>query len=446
MQGIKFEGNLKDIPFPRVLYEIYKMRATGILKVEVGKISKSIYISEGNPIWVTSNLLKDTFGRFLLRSNKISKRVYEESLKTMILTRKKHGEILMEMGYISSHAELYELLAENMKDKIIDLFGIRDGFYSFTTGEEGFPDNILRFNLSTLDILIKGIRERVDIESIKSELAPYMDRLLILREYKELEEHLKLEKDPFLLFKGEKPLKEIVEESGSDRENLYRTLYIMIVTGLLEPAEKEGLTAEDRDLKERLMGYYMGIKSKNYFEIFGVREDAPLDEIRKRYLSLAKEYHPDRYFNKPKEIRDLVGEIFTVISSAYDILADERRRKEYIGLLRSRFDKRDADHILSAELQFQKGKAFLSKKEYPNAIEAFEWACKLNPEEGEYYAYLGWATFRNSLPEYKRSIIRVKELFKKALNLNPRSDKAHYFLGLIYKTEGEFELAEKEFK
>lgn len=63
---------------------------------------------------------------------------------------------------------------------------------------------------------------------------------------------------------------------------------------------------------------------KRYYTILGVAETATKDEIRAAYRKLALECHPDRNpGNKEAEER------FRMISEAYDILADDDRRRKY---------------------------------------------------------------------------------------------------------------------
>lgn len=63
---------------------------------------------------------------------------------------------------------------------------------------------------------------------------------------------------------------------------------------------------------------------KNYYTILGVREDAGVEEIKKAYRRLAKQYHPDANpGNKAAE------EKFKEISEAYDVLSDPQKRQQY---------------------------------------------------------------------------------------------------------------------
>ncbi|MCI0686734.1 MAG: molecular chaperone DnaJ [Sporichthyaceae bacterium] len=63
---------------------------------------------------------------------------------------------------------------------------------------------------------------------------------------------------------------------------------------------------------------------KDYYKVLGVPKDAPAADIKKAYRKLARQHHPDA--NKGDAAAE---ERFKEISEAYDVLADEKRRKEY---------------------------------------------------------------------------------------------------------------------
>src|SRR6266496_833895 len=63
---------------------------------------------------------------------------------------------------------------------------------------------------------------------------------------------------------------------------------------------------------------------KDYYKVLGVSKDAKPDEIKKSYRKLARKYHPDA--NKGNAVSE---ERFKEISEAYNVLSDEKRRKEY---------------------------------------------------------------------------------------------------------------------
>ena len=63
---------------------------------------------------------------------------------------------------------------------------------------------------------------------------------------------------------------------------------------------------------------------RNYYEMLGVDKNAPSNEIKRAYRTLAIKYHPDRNLgNKAAE------EKFKDINEAYEILSDQTRRVQY---------------------------------------------------------------------------------------------------------------------
>jgi curved DNA-binding protein len=62
---------------------------------------------------------------------------------------------------------------------------------------------------------------------------------------------------------------------------------------------------------------------KKLYKILGIKENASADEIKKAYRKLAKKYHPDT------SSEDDSDEKFKEVSSAYEVLSDENKKREY---------------------------------------------------------------------------------------------------------------------
>ncbi len=63
---------------------------------------------------------------------------------------------------------------------------------------------------------------------------------------------------------------------------------------------------------------------KDLYKILEIRKEANKDEIKKAYRALAKKYHPDRNSGDAEAERK-----FIEVNKAYEILSDERLKKEY---------------------------------------------------------------------------------------------------------------------
>lgn len=63
---------------------------------------------------------------------------------------------------------------------------------------------------------------------------------------------------------------------------------------------------------------------KDYYKTLGVPESATAADIKKAYRKLARDFHPDRNPDKPD-----AEERFKEVQEAYDVLSDEKQRKQY---------------------------------------------------------------------------------------------------------------------
>ena len=64
--------------------------------------------------------------------------------------------------------------------------------------------------------------------------------------------------------------------------------------------------------------------NRDFYKILGVSKGATKNEIKKAYRNLAKQMHPDKNKDDPN-----ASEKFSDLSSAYEILSDDEKRKLY---------------------------------------------------------------------------------------------------------------------
>ncbi len=64
--------------------------------------------------------------------------------------------------------------------------------------------------------------------------------------------------------------------------------------------------------------------NRDYYKILGITAKTPKAEVKKKYRELAKEFHPDSNQGSKK-----AEDKFKIISEAYEILSDPKKRKEY---------------------------------------------------------------------------------------------------------------------
>jgi DNA-binding response OmpR family regulator/Flp pilus assembly protein TadD len=205
------------------------------------------------------------------------------------------------------------------------------------------------------------------------------------------------------------------------------------------------VTGQEGQAREKLAAKLNAMRKLDYFEILGVTRRATREEVKRAYFALAKEYHPDRAGSASAETRALAQQLYDLISTAHDTLADATERKRYVAELEAgaaRADDGDVGKILAAEGKFQRGEELMRLRQYADAFKLFKEAIALYADEGEFHAWLGWALFQAD-PSRAEDALRSIE---QAIVLNPRLDKAYLFLGYIHKATGRPDRAERQFE
>lgn len=68
----------------------------------------------------------------------------------------------------------------------------------------------------------------------------------------------------------------------------------------------------------------LSLANRDFYKILNIKKSATTNEVKKAYRKLAKELHPDKNKDDPN-----ASEKFSDLSSAYEVLSDEDKRKLY---------------------------------------------------------------------------------------------------------------------
>ena len=84
----------------RVLFRLMTARATGLLVVAVGGIKKEIYVRDGQPEYVSSNVASELFGNYLVTKGVLSDGELAMALAMMPHYGGKLGDTLVGLGLL----------------------------------------------------------------------------------------------------------------------------------------------------------------------------------------------------------------------------------------------------------------------------------------------------------------------------------------------------------
>ncbi len=188
------------------------------------------------------------------------------------------------------------------------------------------------------------------------------------------------------------------------------------------------------------------LEQSDHFAALGLDRKSALADARRAFFQLAREYHPDTVTEgSPPEVRSLKESIFARINEAASALSDETRRKAYEAELDGQAQNVDVGNIFAAEDAFQRAEIIIKARKYAEGLALLEEAIKLNPDEGEFYAWRGWAHF---MLAKERRVAHAEAVAgcKKALQMSPLCAPAWLFQAQMAKILGDLKTAESCFK
>ncbi|HEX2687692.1 MAG TPA: serine/threonine-protein kinase [Kofleriaceae bacterium] len=155
---------LSDIPDPpddsgdfsttspvRVLFRLMIARATGLLLVSVGGIRKEIYVRDGQPEYVSSNVASELFGNYLVNKGVLSDGELAMALAMMPHYGGKLGDTLVGLGLLKP-LEVFRHLTRQIRTKIIDVCTWNKGSFGWYAGREN-PREAFPLDFNAFEIL-----------------------------------------------------------------------------------------------------------------------------------------------------------------------------------------------------------------------------------------------------------------------------------------------------
>lgn len=434
------KGTIVEGKFPFFLMEIDRGKWTGILHVKNEKVRKEFYIKEGKVGYSKSNLLSETLGRIMLSEGLIKASEHQKALEIMEEKKVKWGEALKEIGY---REDISIPLTRQIEKRMADLFRWKEGEYIFVNtlpDITGFP---FWAEIDMVYLISKGISIMDEAFFIR------MKDMFLEGKYIQGIKDPRVRIPPSVeeLFKREFSGREFIKALGKDDEKGMKVLYFYEVVGVIKKKEEKGaekvarVLDEEKEIYEWLTRKFEFFKNASLFERLNVTGNSSLDEIKKNYYSLAREFHPDRFHTYRSEaVRDLADRIFTLINDAYNVLSDPKKREEYTAYEKTtEFEAGREGKFVDAEIQFQKAEALEKVGKLKEALEFYKWACKLNPKEPEYRAKMGWTMYRigkreKDMKEAKDGAMHVFKAYSEA----PENDTVTYLVASIYRAEGNY--------
>ncbi|KAF0244831.1 MAG: Zn finger domain-containing DnaJ-class molecular chaperone, partial [bacterium] len=380
---------------------------------------------------------------------------------------------------------------------------------------------VIKISVSTADIIFEGLRRMETTDMIKTWLGDFTRKLTTTSDPWTLFRVLNLQpKEAFIISRLDSimSVEEILSLGGLLEAETLKTTCGLLAVGILEWSEQHNKsTRPDIAIANVLTGplvlpntfdihtatlYCYEVESLvktipeiNYYQFFGVDPSIKEDELREKYIQLARKFHPDRHtqlVNYKLSLNTELETVFQHIIEVYAVLSNHRLRATYnhnlldnstkpiivpvktldkplriltpfqsdiklatipvstSNLTNNKLDstaitlsivKLEVDEPQTPEYTWvKKGLAFFNTGHFEHASRAFWAATMVVPDEPEYHIYLA-----RCLAMLKGCSEEAEKEFLKAIELSPNNADYYAQLGLFYQNINLTKQAEKMF-
>ncbi len=465
------QGSFSQKPFAHILVFLLDKEMNGTLEVTHGDSIVSVYFREGAATKVQTSVDKRGLGQVMMELGYITLEQLDACNAKIAKVGGLQGQTLVELGAIDV-TKLIRGLKEQMLLKLVDIFAMTDGKYSFYKGINklsGFgPDEV--FPIHTFPVLMAGLRTHGDKIDMSPLLRPLANKWLTLHDDIDIIRGFRLNREEKAivgaLLSGPRSFTEIAESGAFDNRVGRYVVYTMLITRQLiikktgpskppddylppvlssiPPPPRSTLDPELEARREGILEKAKVLAGQNYYQMLEIATDASIEDARRAYFKLSKRFHPDRIPPVLRsELKETVLYIFSNLKEAHSVLTHPPSREAYdeamagspeLSMRTKMKNENEVRDALEAEALFQRAIVFLKQNRLEKTAELLEEARILNPTEGEYLA------LETHLKVLKRpagtNLDDLVGKLRRAWEDRQRSEQVTYFLADALKRSG----------
>jgi tetratricopeptide (TPR) repeat protein len=454
---LPLKGTIKDLSLVRLLVHLNRSRKTGTLSLSTPFFTKKIYLSAGDAIFASSTYEDDRLGEMLLKANKITVEQYDRSVELLKSAHKRLGAILVDLGYITPK-DLFWGVKYQVKEIILSMFQLADADYDFSEG--AIPrQEVITLRMSMGNLIYEGVRRIDNWTRIRNEMPDTDSVMTLSSDPLSLFQDVELsapDKKVLSLIDGKSTVREVIENSRMGSFEALKILYVLWSLGIAElkvpiPGEplpekvpgawEEPVTLDDilqppsqeeETFMKKVDSLYSRLQNLSDRELLELGEESDDEAIKRNYYRLAREFHPDRYFNiADGSIKSKLTAIFDAVTAAYSALREGRQRDDSFCPIAEPAAE-EVDMEKAADVRFRTGVVEFKKGNFQAAVDNFRQAAELMRGNSRYWNYLslGYSKMPGRLKE-------AEEALMEAIKLEPFNADLYSNMGLICMKAGQ---------
>ena len=238
MQDFRPQGNLKDIPFPHLLFRLWESEKSGHLKVKNEDFENHLYFSKGNIAVDRGFFPGKDFLKIQVEKNILDLSLVEECERYAHQNKCTLVKALHELGPLSS-SRIWTLMEDYIRANCFPLFDCLQAEYLFETEYLPRLTEIL-FTIPTPGFILQGIRQMANYDNIKAHIPQENESIQISSpEYLNSLNLESPEKYVLASLEKTKSLKNIYNLSELGEKETQKIIFALYSLGLIEPSQKK---------------------------------------------------------------------------------------------------------------------------------------------------------------------------------------------------------------
>lgn len=448
--NIPAQGSLNPLTGVDIFCDLVVQRFTGLLVHEVPEGVRKLWFAEGEPYRVDSTLPAERLLKLCAEWGLIEKSHYIHLLQQSARSDLKTAEFLV-ARQVFAPERIPALLVRQHIFRGAGFVAARTGKYNLQPGEASDGEPV---NLNALQLVHESLAMRFSPRSWQQRIEFWQGRSYDLNKPR-------LEQLRFLI-EGHTLSRKILAHFGRTttraatlpaqladslaEDKAWRLFGVLLDFGLLiengdAPMARtrvEAQSTDHRTVDNSLEDTYSQWQGRDPFEVLGVDRNATDADIKKAYFKLAKQYHPDKYYDRAQNRGNASADkLFAMIQSAFEKVQSAESRQAYIKSIEQAAANQqamdEAQRIMKAELAFQKAEVLARRRKYDEAFPLYSEACDLHPDEPDFWGKWGWSEFVSAWPDNKSLADAGQAKLEKASSDKRASADIFYLLGRVYK-------------
>ncbi len=244
---MNLQGDFEGLTLASILQLLCNDQKTGILTVTNGEDTSRVFFDQGTIVYATSPLKQARLGFLLQNAGIISGQQLSKCLAFARENKLHLGKVLVQKGYIS-HDTLKKYYNKQVEVILYDLLLWEKGQFEYKDARLNLS-NMIVTQLNPMKLILEASR-RIDELSVLRKVIP-SDKLVFKMSGKvHSKEEIKLNANEWRvlsLIDGARSVREVIRESGYDEFAVYKILFSVISSGLIEQKDEVILASGEDD-------------------------------------------------------------------------------------------------------------------------------------------------------------------------------------------------------